>query len=628
MARTQDSDESVSLESCEFWLALAEHGQCRDILQSHVEELVPILIRGMRYSEHDLLLLEGRDVCDSQVPDKESDIRPRFPKCKSKVTSSLTLECLDSESDEGTIGDDFGSEWNIRKCSAAALDVLSNVFHEEMLPSLLPTLNDCLISTDWIIKESGILVVGAIAEGCMNGMVQHLDGLVPFLIDSLSDQRALIRIITCWTLSRYARWIVQSPKDVFLKSLLEVLLHRILDDNKRVQEAACSAFATIEEEACTELVPFLYDIIQTLVFAFSKYQHKNLLILYDAIGTLAESVGPYLNNPEYIGMFMPPLIERWNSLRDDDKDLFPLLECLSSLAIALQLAFLPYAEPVFRRCVRLIECNLELNVPSSVNNTSNPDKDFLIVAIDLLSGLTEGLQGNIENLVNQTTLLSLLFQCMQDKVPEVRQSSFALLGDLTRACFPYVQPLAEDFLPILSKNLNPELISVCNNSTWAIGELAIQMGKDIRSFIPLFTSQLIDNINRSEPDTPKTLLENTAITIGRIGNACPDELSMHLPQFIRPWCISLRNIRDNEEKDSAFRGLCSMISCNPNGIIKEFIFFCDAIVSWNNPLPDLKEMFTNILFTYVNDIGLEQWKSYSDQFPPPLREKLSLLYNV
>lgn len=73
------------------------------------------------------------------------------------------------------------------------------------------------------------------------------------------------------------------------------LLKRILDANKRVQEAACSAFATLEEEACTELVPYLHYILDTLVFAFGKYQHKNLLILYDAIGTLADSVGHHLN---------------------------------------------------------------------------------------------------------------------------------------------------------------------------------------------------------------------------------------------------------------------------------------------------------------------------------------------
>lgn len=58
-----------------------------------------------------------------------------------------------------------------------------------------------------------------------------------------------------------------------------------------------SAFATLEEEACTELVPYLAYILDTLVFAFSKYQHKNLLILYDAIGTLADSVGHHLNKP-------------------------------------------------------------------------------------------------------------------------------------------------------------------------------------------------------------------------------------------------------------------------------------------------------------------------------------------
>lgn len=34
-----------------------------------------------------------------------------------------------------------------------------------------------------------------------------------------------------------------------------------------------------------------------------------------------------------------------------------------------------------------------------------------------------------------------------------------------------------DFMPILGHNLNPEYISVCNNATWAIGEISIKMGK-------------------------------------------------------------------------------------------------------------------------------------------------------
>lgn len=51
------------------------------------------------------------------------------------------------------------------KCSAAALDVLANVFRDELLPHLLPLLKGLLFHPEWVIKESGILVLGAIAEG-------------------------------------------------------------------------------------------------------------------------------------------------------------------------------------------------------------------------------------------------------------------------------------------------------------------------------------------------------------------------------------------------------------------------------------------------------------------------------
>uniref|UniRef100_A0A672MM70 Transportin-1 n=1 Tax=Sinocyclocheilus grahami TaxID=75366 RepID=A0A672MM70_SINGR len=270
-----------------------------------------------------------------------------------------------------------------------------------------------------------------------------------------------------------------------------------------------SAFATLEEEACTELVPYLSFILDTLVFAFSKYQHKNLLILYDAIGTLADSVGHHLNQPEYIQKLMPPLIQKWNELKDEDKDLFPLLECLSSVATALQSGFLPYCEPVYQRCVTLVQKNLAqaMMYNQHPDQYEAPDKDFMIVALDLLSGLAEGLGAHVEQLVTRSNVMTLIFQCMQDTMPEVRQSSFALLGDLTKACFLHVKPCIAEFLPVLGLNLNPEFISVCNNATWAIGEIAIQMGTEMQPFVALVLNNLVEIINR--PNTPKTLLENT-----------------------------------------------------------------------------------------------------------------------
>ena len=77
-------------------------------------------------------------------------------------------------------------------------------------------------------------------------------------------------------------------------------------------------------------------------------------------------------------------------------------------------------------------------------------------------------------------------------------------------------------------------------------------------------------------------------------------------------CTSLRNIRDNEEKDSAFRGLCHMISVNPNGVVQDFIFFCDAVASWVQPKDDLKEMFNKVhMFTSINKISGTLYKLWA-----------------
>ncbi|KXJ19211.1 Transportin-1 [Exaiptasia diaphana] len=71
-----------------------------------------------------------------------------------------------------------------------------------------------------------------------------------------------------------------------------------------------------------------------------------------------------------------------------------------------------------------------------------------------------------------------------------------------------------------------------------------------------------------------------------------------------------------------------MISANPGGVVQDLIFFCDAVASWVNPSPDLKEMFLKILHGFKNQVGEENWKRFSDQFPAALRERLTVNYGV
>lgn len=49
--------------------------------------------------------------------------------------------------------------------------MLANVFKEELLPVLLPILKETLVHPEWEIKESGILALGAIAEGLSNSFL-------------------------------------------------------------------------------------------------------------------------------------------------------------------------------------------------------------------------------------------------------------------------------------------------------------------------------------------------------------------------------------------------------------------------------------------------------------------------
>lgn len=113
----------------------------------------------------------------------------------------------------------------------------------------------------------------------------------------------------------------------------------------------------------------------------------------------------------------------------------------------------------------------------------------------------------------------------------------------------------------------PESISVCNNAAWAAGEIALQYNGSaapLEPFVPPLISRLIPIL--INPKSPKSLSENAAVTIGRIGLVCPATVAPELPKFAQAWCTALWEIKDNEEKDSAFRGFCMMISANPAGI--------------------------------------------------------------
>jgi transportin-1 len=477
-----------------------------------------------------------------------------------------------------------------------------------------------LVHENWRYREAGILALGAVSEGCRFGMQPYLPELFPFLFNCLKDPKPLVRSITCWTLGRYTSWVVDQVKNQqqpqaaqqnpaqYFELLMTELLQRVLDTNKKVQDAACSAFATLEEEALDLLVPYLGPIVQNLMYAFGKYQAKNLNILYDTIGTLADSVGRHLQNSAYVQTIMVPVMQRLESMDDSDRSMYPVLECLASITQAVGLEFQAYALNVWNKCHSIIHTALTKH-----KRNEDVEQELIVCSLDLLSAICEGLQNSVESLVAQQSsqVLTLLLHCMDGTLqPDVRQSAFALVGDLSKHCIQHLGPFLPQYLPQLVASLtlsqefergrrgqNP-MISVCNNACWAVGELTTKIGEEnIRPFAPQILPALIHNLQ--SPGLNPSLLQNTAITIGRLALVCPVHVAPQLDSFAVPWCYRMSRMRDDMEKDHACRGLCNMIQLNAEGIIKAFIPFLLVVASWAEPPPDLRAMFEQIIEAFV-----------------------------
>lgn len=637
-------DPDLALDAAEFWLCVGEHDTLGMSLGPHLPKIIPALLESMVYSQDEILMLEG-DMEDAEVEDKAEDIKPQFARGKggrntrtaaddqinsvngAEVNGS-TAEGADPEDDlsEGEIedyGDDDGDDdepenrWSLRKCSAAALDVLASVFHGPVFEVTLPYLKENLRHTEWSQREAAVLALGAVADGCMDVVMPHLPDLVPYLISLLNDTEPVVRQITCWTLGRYSGWAahLEDPADKarYFEPMMEGILNKMLDKNKRVQEAGASAFASLEEKATQKLMPYCEPIVRQFVQCFGLYKDRNMFILYDCVQTLAEHVGPVLARPDLVEMLMPVLIQRWNKVSDQSRELFPLLECLSYVAAAMGDAFAPFSAPLFARCIRIVHQNLEEYL-AAINNEAldKPDKDFLVTSLDLISAIIQALeQTRTMELVSsaQPPFFDLLAFCLEDPSRDVRQSAYAVLGD----CAIYVPQLLQPFIPVLMPTAIRQLdldrtltehartgFGVLNNACWSIGEICNRKPECVEPHAEELYRKLASII--LSPEVPESVHENAAIALGRLGTSAPDKLAVHLSDFAEGFLDAIEKVDWTEEKDSAFEGFAKAVALNPRAMESCLPKYFSAIARYKI-VPDADAQKTQTLQALFSDVS-------------------------
>jgi len=475
----------------------------------------------------------------------------------------------------------------------------------------------------------------------MEGLTQFMPNVLALLLKLCeAPDKPLLRSISCWCTSRYAFWIChqQNPnRENVVKLVLTALLSRMMDRNKRVQEAACSAFATFEETALLQMVPYLDDIVSTLVRCFQYYQAKNLLILYDAVGTLANSVHGELDKPQYIQALCGPLMAKFDSVADNDRSTVALFECLGTLVQRIGASLLPIVPKLIDRCSRVVVTGSQqaqrwLQNP---NEFEKPDREAMAASIDLLAGIVEGLGPRVKEVLAQTNFIQIVPEVLKDTALNVKQSAFALVGDSAKICPEYLHPFLPQVLPLCAAALRANTsASVSNNAAWSIGEICVQVRHEgMAPYLDDIVQALASVLARGHG--PQQLMTNVSITLGRLATVSGPAMGKHFEGFAKQWCHVMAATPPDLEKCKAFHGMISMLKANPQACLNCLLELCRVACSLSQVQPnmctpavqELIPIFKDILMSYKNLLGAN-WAQAYGTFPPYVKQRLQQIYEI
>ncbi|GIL70967.1 hypothetical protein Vretifemale_1626 [Volvox reticuliferus] len=601
LASNEHSDPAVALAAAEFWTAYLDLQLDPGLLRPYLARLIPILLKNMVFDEYDdeVADAEAAEGAATQKEDRDQDVKPFMPRNREHGATSGECEAGNGGQD-GEAGADDDEEtlnaWNLRKCSAEALDMLSNNFGDDLLPVLLPIVQHRLQDSNWRSRESAILALGAVAHGCHAGLQPFLEGMVHMLLPALQDARPMVRVITCWTLGRYSHWLFQGVVDrgaggrPLLDEVMAGVLRSMGDSNKFVQQAAVSSLAVIVETAGeghnspdTLLEPYVKAMLEALAVALTCYTRRGIAVTFDALSCAVRVLGSRMADPALAGIVLPPLVRKYTSAPPTDKDLLATMECLANVTPHTGRAVELYAKPVYDKAIALAAAYMHAGQQQQQQHTDDAsvltavmgggasadggtveyDPNYIVLALDVISGLAQALQSSIESLVAASPLVQMLMICCSDPSPDVRQSAFALIGDLAAACvahlLPVLDPLISCALTMLELSRITDInLAAANNACWSLGEVVIKVDAErIALHAEAIAHRTTSILSYKGPGRlPHSIMENCSITLGRTAWRCADQLAPHLGHFALQWCGQLRNIRDGTEKEHAFLGLC------------------------------------------------------------------------
>ena len=231
---------------------------------------------------------------------------------------------------------------------------------------------------------------------------------------------------------------------------------------------------------------------------------------------------------------------------------------------------------------------------TSAKEDDIPPKDFAICALDMLSSIVSTLKEHFAMLLASTDgeinkeqlfhdrnicpaivktdaiFMNVLLICLQDKLVEVKQSTFSLIGDVCRYCPSLILPSAHNnnqhailsqILAVTLENISNHADNskgmfapmLCNDALWMFGELILQIQEycknnnnpNVAAFMgPEFIQQhvmptvmrVLSQCCKNNQQLPPSVQQNAGILLSRLVIVNPSAIDSVISSCFASWC--------------------------------------------------------------------------------------------
>ncbi|VVC34796.1 Armadillo-type fold,Armadillo-like helical,Importin-beta, N-terminal domain [Cinara cedri] len=382
-------------------------------------------------------------------------------------------------------------DWNSCKSAGVCIILLSTCCQRNIVPHVIPFINENIINPDWRYRDASIMTLGSILGGLdQTALKSLLEPNIPVLIHMMHDASIAVQDTTAWTFGRIFEFIphliITSP---YLIDVLGVFV-KGLKSEARVATNICWAFSSLAQaigENMNVLTQYFDYIVQGLLETTERFDGMRSNLRSAAYEALMDMIkySP-ADCYETVKTTTIIILTRLNQIIN--------LQTMNEDCIDMQGLLCATLQSVIRKMSgKDVEhiADMVMNALLFMLGTSKDSglqEDALMTISPLVENLGKGFNKYMEY------FKTYLFIGLQTNMEfQVCLAAIGLVGDLSRALHEDLAPHCDQIFALLfetlqnntvNRNLKPQILST-------FGDIALGIGSEFKKYLEHVLNALV-----------------------------------------------------------------------------------------------------------------------------------------